>query len=93
MATIRDVAREARVSVASASRALNAHHNVSLQIRTRVEAAAGKLDYVPHRGARGGRGAPAPRRRATRKRSPGSRAATCAVGASIRAARCGWRAR
>ena len=52
MATIRDVAREASVSVASASRALNAHDNVSLDLRARVEAAAAKLHYVPHSGAR-----------------------------------------
>lgn len=52
MATIRDVASEAGVSVASASRALNAHDNVSTAIRDRVEAAARKLNYVPHWGAR-----------------------------------------
>jgi LacI family transcriptional regulator len=52
MATIRDVAREAGVSVASASRALNAHDNVSADVRARVEAAALALNYVPHWGAR-----------------------------------------
>ena len=52
MATIRDVASEAGVSVASASRALNAHDNVSVELRASVEAAARKLNYVPHWGAR-----------------------------------------
>ena len=51
-ATIRDVAREADVSVASASRALNGHSNVTDKTRDRVVAAAAKLDYVPHLGAR-----------------------------------------
>lgn len=50
--TIRDVAREAAVSVASASRALNGHANVRPALRSRVEAAAALLRYVPHHGAR-----------------------------------------
>ena len=50
--TIRDVAREASVSVASASRALNGHSNVRPALRLRVEAAAAALRYVPHHGAR-----------------------------------------
>ena len=52
MVTIRDVAREAGVSVASASRALNGHTNVTPQTRARVRAAAEHLRYVPHSGAR-----------------------------------------
>ena len=52
MATIRDVAREAGVSVASASRALNGHDNVMPETRARIEAAAALLRYVPHSGAR-----------------------------------------
>jgi LacI family transcriptional regulator len=52
MATIRDVARRAGVSVASASRALNGHDNVTPDMRVRVEAAAAALNYVPHWGAR-----------------------------------------
>lgn len=52
MVTIRDVAREAGVSVASASRALNGHDNVTLETRERVQTAASKLRYVPHSGAR-----------------------------------------
>jgi LacI family transcriptional regulator len=50
--TIRDVAREAGVSVASASRALNDRDNVTPATRDRVRAAAQRLSYVPHSGAR-----------------------------------------
>lgn len=50
--TIRDVARAAGVSVASASRALNGHSNVADAMRIRVTEAAHTLDYVPHLGAR-----------------------------------------
>jgi LacI family transcriptional regulator len=50
--TIRDVARTARVSVASASRALNGHSSVTQETRQRVLEAARTLDYVPHLGAR-----------------------------------------
>ena len=50
--TIRDVARAAGVSVASASRALNGHRNVADAMRLRVKEAAHALDYVPHLGAR-----------------------------------------
>ena len=52
MVTIRDVAREAGVSVASASRALNDRDNVTPATRDRVRAAAQRLSYVPHLGAR-----------------------------------------
>jgi len=51
-ATIRDVARRAAVSVASASRALNNHASVTPATRQRVIEAARALDYVPHLGAR-----------------------------------------
>ena len=40
------------VSVASASRALNDHQNVAADTRDRVDAAARRLRYVPHEGAR-----------------------------------------
>ena len=50
--TIRDVARRAQVSVASASRALNGHRSVTPATRKRVLDAAGELNYVPHLGAR-----------------------------------------
>lgn len=52
MPTIRDVAREAGVSVASASRALNGLSNVTGEMSERVWAAANKLKFVPHSGAR-----------------------------------------
>jgi LacI family transcriptional regulator len=50
--TIRDVAREAGVSVASASRSLNGLDNVATATRERVLGAASKLRYVPHTAAR-----------------------------------------
>ncbi len=52
MVTIRDVARAAGVSVASASRALNNHKNVTAEMRDRVREAARRLRYIPHEGAR-----------------------------------------
>jgi LacI family transcriptional regulator len=52
MVTIRDVAREAGVSVASASRALNDHQNVAPGTRDRIHAVARRLRYIPHEGAR-----------------------------------------
>jgi LacI family transcriptional regulator len=51
-ATIRDVARRARLSVATVSRALNGFDNVSEQARDRVAEAVRELGYVPHAGAR-----------------------------------------
>ena len=51
-ATIRDVAREAGVSVASVSRALNGHNNVRVALRDHVRTVADRLGYVPHLGAR-----------------------------------------
>lgn len=52
MATIRDVAREARLSVASVSRALNGLSTITPETRDRVLAVASRLGYVPHAGAR-----------------------------------------
>jgi LacI family transcriptional regulator len=47
--TLHDVAREAGVSVATASRALNgSSRNVRTENASRVRAAAAKLDYEPH---------------------------------------------
>lgn len=51
-ATIRDVAREAKLSVASVSRALNGLNSVTPETRDRVLAVADRLGYVPHAGAR-----------------------------------------
>ena len=51
-ATIRDVAREAAVSVASVSRVLSGGASVRPALRARVEEAIARLDYVPHVGAR-----------------------------------------
>jgi LacI family transcriptional regulator len=51
-ATIRDVAKKARLSVATVSRALNGFENVSEQARVRVAEAVRELSYVPHAGAR-----------------------------------------
>ena len=52
MVTIRDVAKAAGVSVATASRALNGMSIVTAKTREKIEAAATALDYVPHSGAR-----------------------------------------
>ena len=46
--TIKDVAREARVSVASVSRALNGSANVTEITRRRILGVAERLRYVPH---------------------------------------------
>ena len=52
MVTIREVAKEAGVSVATASRALNGLAIVTPSTREKIETAAAKLNYVPHSGAR-----------------------------------------
>ncbi len=50
--TIKDVAREANVSVATVSRALNGQHNVAEAVRLRVQGVAERLHYTPHHAAR-----------------------------------------
>jgi LacI family transcriptional regulator len=45
--TIKDVARQARVSVATVSRALNGHANVTPQTRAHVLGVASQLRFVP----------------------------------------------
>ncbi|MEO7052657.1 MAG: LacI family DNA-binding transcriptional regulator, partial [Rhodanobacter sp.] len=51
-ATIKDVAREAKVSVASVSRALNGGRGVTAATSVRIRAAADRLQYIPHAAAR-----------------------------------------
>ena len=51
-ATIKDVAREAQVSVASVSRALNGGGGVTAATSERIHAAADRLQYIPHAAAR-----------------------------------------
>jgi LacI family transcriptional regulator len=52
MVTIKDVAREANVSVATVSRVLNGSGPVSEKTEHRIREIAGRLRYVPHGGAR-----------------------------------------
>jgi LacI family transcriptional regulator, galactose operon repressor len=52
MATIRDVAEAAGVSVATVSRVLNGSTRVASRTRARVEGVVAKLDYWPHAAAR-----------------------------------------
>ena len=50
--TIRDVAKQANVSVATVSRTLNGMQHVAEEVRQRVMAAVQALHYVPHHAAR-----------------------------------------
>ena len=50
--TIKDVAREAKVSVASVSRALNGNGGVTAETEQRIREAATRLRYIPHGAAR-----------------------------------------
>lgn len=50
--TIKDVAKQANVSVATVSRALNGHENVADAVRERVLHVASQLRYSPHHAAR-----------------------------------------
>jgi len=52
MVTIKDVAREARMSVATVSRVLNDSGPVSEDTRQLIREVAGRMRYVPHSGAR-----------------------------------------
>lgn len=51
--TIKDVAREANVSVATISYVLNGKENISEETKNRVYAAMEKLNYIPNLSARG----------------------------------------
>lgn len=50
--TVTDVARAAQVSVASVSRVVNGHTNVTPETRARILEAVERLRYVPHTAAR-----------------------------------------
>ncbi|AOL21326.1 LacI family transcriptional regulator [Xanthomonas phaseoli pv. phaseoli] len=50
--TIKDVAREAQVSVATVSRTMNGHQHVAESVRERVLQVARALNYIPHHAAR-----------------------------------------
>jgi LacI family transcriptional regulator len=50
--TIKDIARAAKVSIATVSRALNGFDNVTDETRRHVCAVAARLGYIPHEGAR-----------------------------------------
>ena len=52
MAGIRELARECGVSVATVSRALNGHPEVSVETRRQVQLAAERLGYRPSQSAR-----------------------------------------
>ena len=52
MVTIKDVAREAKMSVATVSRVLNGSGPVSEDTRQLIREVAGRMRYVPHSGAR-----------------------------------------
>jgi LacI family transcriptional regulator len=52
MVTIKDVAREAKVSVATVSRVLNSSGPVKEETRRLIREVAGRMRYVPHSGAR-----------------------------------------
>lgn len=55
-ASIKDVAARARVSVATVSRVINAHENVSNAVRKKVQRAVDDLSYSPNANARSLRG-------------------------------------
>lgn len=50
--TIRDIAKAAKVSIATVSRALNGFDSVTDETRRHVCAVAARLGYIPHEGAR-----------------------------------------
>jgi LacI family transcriptional regulator len=52
VSTVYDVAKEAKVSIATVSRVFNRSNAVSEETQLRVRRAAEKLDYTPHLGAR-----------------------------------------
>ncbi|NCC08103.1 MAG: LacI family transcriptional regulator [Clostridia bacterium] len=52
MASIKDIAKECGVSVASVSKALNGHHDISKTTREKIQAVADSMGYRPNSAAR-----------------------------------------
>ena len=52
MISIRDIAKECGVSVATVSKALNGHHDISAQTRETVCRKAAEMGYQPNSAAR-----------------------------------------
>ena len=52
MATLKDVAARAGVSVATVSYCINKTHNLSAETRTRINQAISELNYIPNSQAR-----------------------------------------
>ena len=49
--TIKEIARELKISVSTVSRALHNHHSIGLRTKTRVQELAKKLNYEPNKTA------------------------------------------
>lgn len=50
--TIKDVAREAGVSVSAVSKVFNGYHDIGEETRNKIQEAAKKLEYIPNQAAR-----------------------------------------
>ena len=49
MVSMRDIADRCKVSVATVSKALNHHSDISEETRKRIQKAADEMGYYPHR--------------------------------------------